>query len=651
MSVEGTWKIRLGKPDEPGLLALSGAQVDLSRLSAAACPLACARIEHERVRERFVLRVPLDPSERLYGLGLSFHGMTLNHRVRHLRADHYGESDNGRTHAPVPFYVSDAGYGVFVDTAENISFYMGGAVRADAADPPPEMDRGRDDDWRCDQDARYVEISFVGKGVDVYLFSGETMRRVVAGFNMLCGGGCLPPKWGLGLWHRVHLRSDEGSVRAELDQFSAHGLHVDVLGLEPGWQSNSYPCSLVWDRARGPDPASFVRELRDQGTRVNLWENMYVARSSPLYQAIRPLSGSHTVWGGLVPDVTLNAAREMLTRHHEENRAGVSGYKIDECDGYDEWLWPDHARFPSGHSATAIRNVYGVRLQRMLSDMFRRTGERTYGLVRATNAGGAGLPFCIYNDCYDFRQFLTGLATAGFSGVLWVPEVRDADTAEEWVRRFQLSALSPMLMLNAWSSGAKPWKFPEAEALVAEAIRFRRALIPCLYDAFHRYRAEGIPPFRPLVMDSGADEARRLGLDAVVDQFMIGESLMAAPMLPGQAERAVILPGGAWYDFYTGQAVEGERITVRCPLDRIPLYVKEGGMIPLMQEDGSLLVRCYGPRGACTVYDDDGETDVDERARSALIDMAFERAGDEVRGRYKIRESGWQPGYTAVRFA
>ena len=118
--MNNVWKLCLGTPDPlSSLLALSGATLDPSRLSGGACPLAAARIETERVRDRFVLRIPLSAGERLYGLGLSFEKMRVDYAARHLRCDHYAGRDTGRTHAPVPFYVSDAGYGVFVDTARS----------------------------------------------------------------------------------------------------------------------------------------------------------------------------------------------------------------------------------------------------------------------------------------------------------------------------------------------------------------------------------------------------------------------------------------------------------------------------------------------------------------------------------------------------
>src|SRR5690606_16216998 len=134
-------------------------------------------------------------------------------------------------------------------------------------------------------------------------------------------------------------------VLDEVDQFAQHDYPLDVIGLEPGWQSASYPGTFIWDSTRFPDPAAFMSEMDRRGIEVNLWINPYVAPSSPLYAEVKPLSGSHTVWTGIVPDVTLpgvrHAYRNLFEREHL--RIGVSGYKIDEVDGYDRWLWPDHA--------------------------------------------------------------------------------------------------------------------------------------------------------------------------------------------------------------------------------------------------------------------------------------------------------------------
>ena len=147
---------------------------------------------------------------------------------------------------------------------------------------------------------------------------------------------------------------------------------------------------------------------------------------------IKPYSGSHMVWNGLVPDFTMPQAQKIYADQHKEKHIdiGISGYKIDECDGYDNWLFPDHAKFPSGRNAAAVRSTLGILAQKTIYEEYKEQNKRTYGLVRASAAGSQMMPFCIYNDCYSFEQYLTGLASSSFCGALWVPEVRDADTAE-----------------------------------------------------------------------------------------------------------------------------------------------------------------------------------------------------------------------------
>ena len=98
-----------------------------------------------------------------------------------------------------------------------------------------------------------------------------------------------------------------------------------------------------------------------------------------------PLTGSHTVWGGVVADLTLPEAQKIRLAQMEKDQVnlGISGYKIDECDGYDRWLWPDVAKFPSGNSAEQLRQTYGLLLQKMTTDLYRQKNSRTFGLVRA----------------------------------------------------------------------------------------------------------------------------------------------------------------------------------------------------------------------------------------------------------------------------
>ena len=104
------------------------------------------------------------------------------------------------------------------------------------------------------------------------------------------------------------------------------------------------------------------------------------------------------------------------------------------------------------------------------------------------------MAYILYNDRYDFQEYVTGLCSCGAAGVLWCPEVRSAQTADEWIRRFQLLGISPMLLLNAWANDATPWMFPEAEQAIRDVLALRQSLMPYLYSAFAKYHFDGIAP-------------------------------------------------------------------------------------------------------------------------------------------------------------
>ena len=264
--------------------------------------------------------------------------------------------------------------------------------------------------------------------------------------------------------------------------------------------------------------------------------------------------------------------------------------------------------------------------------MYRSENKRTYGLVRAANAGISSYPFVLYNDYYNNRDLITALINSSFIGVLWTPEVRSSNNSEDWIRRIQSVCFSPIAMLDAWASKKNPWSFPEVYDMVKKIVNLRMRLIPYIYTAFADYSFYGTPPVRAMNLEEGysaettiirgkLDDTKNPYNEAikreVKDQFMIGDNLLVAPLFEGEKERKIILPQGKWYDFYTGEfAGDGEIITVKPELDKIPVYVKDGGIIPLWPEltciDGGkhpLEIRHYGTKTGCyELYDDDGET-------------------------------------------
>lgn len=670
----GVWKGVVGTPESYSLLQVADVTPKMegfSRLPEVTLPAFASEIKGNIQDGQTALRIPLQRKEQLYGFGLNFQTVHQRGKILNLHVDHYGGKDNGRTHAPVPFYVSSQGYGVLINSARYITVYAGSGALKDSPNAPVAKDRNTDKSWSSRPYSDAVSILVPAPGTEIYLFAGPAPMDVVRRYNLFCGGGTLPPRWGLGFTQRTQKLYTADQVKQEADEFERQGYPLDFIGLEPGWQSKAYPCTFEWDATRYPDPSGFVKDMLGKGVRINLWTNPYVSPDSKLYKDMYPVSGSHTVWCGIVPDLAGEKARSLwkdkLNKEHVG--IGVSGYKVDEVDGYDFYLWPDVATFPSGVSAEQMRQTYGLWVQRTTAELYKARNQRTFGLVRASNAGASSMPYVIYNDYYSHPDFITALINSGYCGVLWTPEVRSSKSAEDWLRRFQSVVFSPMAMINAWSSGTKPWTFPEVAEQVKEYALLRMQMMPYWYTEFARYHFDGIPPFRGMSLEAGFNpdaavttELKEKSLEdnpyleavtkEIKDQYMAGEYLLVAPLFEGQTERKVVLPRGDWYDFYTGAYVgNGETITVTPGLDRIPVYVKDGAIIPMMEpmlhapKPGvkvNLEIRHYGKaNGSYRLYDDDGETFDYEKGAYAWRDISVVRQKNgKLKGTISKTEKG-----------
>ena len=678
----GVWIMSVGTPEKVNLLSelhITPKVDAIQRMGEADLPISEQDITAELVDGKTYIRFPLEKDEKIFGLGLNFKTVEQRGRIMRLHVDHYGGTDDGRTHAPVPFFVSSRGYGALINSARYIDVWCGTSVRKDSKNPPVVRDRNTDKQWAAQPYSDNLEFLVPAEGVEIVLFGGPTMLDVVRRFNLYNGGGVLPPKWGLGFWHRVPTLFSDKEVNEEVAEFEKRGFPLSVIGLEPGWMSRSYPCTYEWDATRFPDPEGFVKGLNDKHIKTNVWINPYVSPDGELYEKIEPYTGSHTVWCGIVPDYSLPETKKIMTDHFKKHQLdkGVSGYKMDENDGFDSWLWPDVAKFPSGNSAEQLRQIYGSLMQDVTTQMYRSANKRTYGLVRAANAGTTSYPYVIYNDYYNHRDFITALINSSFIGILWTPEVRSSGNAEEWLRRMQTVCFSPLAMLNAWADGTKPWSFPEVEKAVQEVASLRTQLIPYLYTAFADYAFYGTPPVRAMNLEPGyqaktTDEQGELDATKnpyamavrreVKDQFMVGPSLLVAPLFAGEEERQVVLPQGKWYDFYTGKYVgEGEVITVKPGLDKIPVYVKDGGIIPLWPkltkvdtEKHPIEIRYYGKKPSIyELYDDDGETYDYERGEYLRISIEVKVDSEgKKKGEVRVPEgqSTWSYGDFSFKY-
>ncbi|MDB4582302.1 DUF5110 domain-containing protein [Draconibacterium sp.] len=635
----GVWETEVNQPEDFNLLLAANKaprSETLNKKTTQDFPIPTDEIKAFTKNGKTYLRFPLEREEQIYGFGLNFKTVQQRGRIMRLHMDHYGGKDDGRTHAPVPFYVSSKGYGVLINAARYIDVYIGTSVRTDTKNPPKIYDRNAKDGWTAQPYSNNLEIVVPANGVELVLFSGENMLDVVQRFNLYCGGGVLPPKWGLGFWQRTPTLYNTEDIQNEINGFVENNFPIDVVGLEPGWHSKSYPCTFEWDKTRYPNPAEFSEKMSQQGIHLNLWMNPYISPEGILYDKLLPYSGSHTVWNGIVPDYTLDEPRKIMQEHFKKYQLdiGVSGFKMDEVDGYDRWLWPDVATFPSGLDAEQMRQTYGTQMMTLTDEIYREKNERTYGLIRAANAGSVSYPYVIYNDYYNHKDFITALINSGNCGVLWTPEVRASRSGEEWLRRMQTTCFSPMAMVNAWASGTKPWSYPDVYTQCQEVAFLRMQMLPYLYSTFADYYFNGTPPFRGMNLEPGfeakanvqegkLDETKNPYAEAlkkeIKDQYMMGEFLLVAPLFNMDEGRKVILPKGNWYDFYTGEYVgNGEITEIENGFEQIPLFVKDGGIIPMMpairqtsdwKENTPLEIRVYGKvPGSFILYDDDGET-------------------------------------------
>lgn len=617
----GVWQANVGKRDRPTLTEASESKPksdQLRSMPVGNLPFEFNTIELSSNKDYSTVQIPLQPGEKIFGLGLQMSGCDRRGGVYHLQVDHYA-SGHDRLHAPTPMYISSLGYAVFLNTTRPVDVYVGVGNRLSDPKIPRFRDRNSDPKWDAQPDSGKVEASVRGAGLEVLVMAGPTAMDALRRYNLYCGGGAMPPKWALGFWHRTRSLATADEVTGEVAEFYKRGFPIDVLGLEPGWQSRSYPGTMEWSPKRFPNPSQFIAEMSKQGVHVNLLENPYVAPGSRLFDQLEGRFGTHTVWLGAAPDIKDPKAAAIVRSFHRQNHlnVGVSGYKIDEVDGFDVWLWPDHATFPSGPSGLQMRQIYGLLWQKELDRMFREKGQRTFGLVRGSNGAASRFPFAIYSDTYDHRQYVTALTNSSLAGVLWCAEIRSADSPEEWARRMQSACLSPIAQLNAWDSGKKPWSFPSVEKIVRETMLLRESLVPYMYTAFSQFCREGIPPLRPMCLVDGGVET---------DQYMLGDDLLAAPMFTGEISRTVRLPKGPWYDYQSGRYMgDGQTIRITPVLQDIPLFVRGGRAIPTLPAATGIdsvppsapyQLRCYGMapwRGQ--LYEDDGSTYAYEKGK------------------------------------
>jgi alpha-D-xyloside xylohydrolase len=641
----GIWKVRYGTPEahlpsqfkeQPLLKALQA----LPRANVP--PYGAKDIRFGKMNGGVLVEMTVDTTERFYGFGLQTNAFEQRYMRREPRISAWTLGNVGYGHAAMPFYISSKGYGVLVNTARHTTFYMASKGKLDERAKRGEGTQNAEKILLNTVDIygkRYtlsndVSIYVNGtEGVELYFFAGPQMKEVMQRYNLFSGGGALPPLWGLGFSYRAKATFNEAQVMELAAYFREKNIPCDMLGLEPGWQTRSYSCSFEWNKANFPTPEKFISNINDKGFKLNLWEHAYTHPLSPLFDSIAPHAGNYTVWSGAVPDFVSPEAQRIFGSYHEEQfvKKGVAAFKLDESDAANhelsqrEWSIPDIAQFPSGVDGVQMKQLFGHLYNRTMLRLYQKQNQRTLFDVRSSFLFASPYNTALYSDMYSHADFVRMIVNSGFAGVNWSPEVRETNNDADLIRRLQSSLLSAHMVVNGWYLDLPPWLqynieknshrelLPNAKALEEKAralINLRMSLLPYLYAAFAKYRYEGVPPFRALVMDYPEDK----NVWRVQDEYMMGESLLCAPFIDSSSTREVYFPEGDWIHFNTGKKYTGGKTyTITLSLDEVPLFVKNNTILPLakpvafvtLQTVFSVSCRVYGkPEAAFPLFED-----------------------------------------------
>ncbi|MGW0500666.1 glycoside hydrolase family 31 protein [Streptomyces sp. NPDC003007] len=582
---------------------------------------------------RWMQRSEVGADARFFGLGGRTAGPRLPDGTYRL-----WNTDPGRSVAPGddPLYITMPVQVVVSDGGTHLAFHD------NAWDGTVTLRAGEEGSGSGHDRAGTSELRMDGGPLRCWVMVG-TPARVLLAWASLTGAPALPPAWALGHHHARWGFGSEQEVRRIVAGYAEHGLPLDAVHLDID-HLDAHQVFTV-DQNRFPKLPVLAEELRRDGIRlVSIVDPAVKALpGNAVYDGgvaeeafVRDASGEvveGVAWPGEVvfPDFTHARVREWWGGLYAERLAqGFSGFWHDlneptSFTAFGESTLPRSARHcleGRGGDHREAHNVYALCMARAGFEGLRRLApqERPFLFSRSGWAGmqryGGTWSGDVATGWAGLRASLSLVLGLGLCGVPYSgPDVGgfDGDPSPElYLRWFQLGAYLPLFRTHAGLRAGRrePWEFGgEVLEHARVALVERRRLLPYFMTLAHLARRTGAPYVRPLWW--GAPEER--ALRDCEDAFLLGDSLLVAPVLdPGAERRAVRLPRGRWYDTATGQAYEGPgQVLVDAPLSRIPVFARAGAVIPVRGEDGGLELEVWAPArgrtGGGLVVPDGGE--------------------------------------------
>ena len=564
-------------------------------------------------------QLDLDIGEHVYGFGERFTPFVKNGQV----VDCWNEDGGTCTeiaYKNIPFYVTDRGYGVLVNSSDAVSFEVASEM------------------------VTRVQFSVPGEKLDFMVVGGDDMADVLRNYTALAGRPALPPRWSFGLWLTSSFTTsyDEATVLSMVDGMLARGIPLSVFHFDCYWMRENEWCGFVWDKAVFPDIRGLIAKLHERGLRVSVWINPYIGQKTPTFR--EAMDGGYLlntpdgdVWqtdlwqaGMGIVDFTNPAAwawyQSKLRTLLED---GVDCFKTD----FGERI-PTDVRYFDGSDPVKMHNYYSYLYNKCVFELLeaeRGVGEACL-FARSATVGGQKFPVHWGGDCnsnylsmHESLRAGLSLALSGFG--FWSHDISGFEgtaPADVYKRWSAFGLLSTHSRLHGSGSYRVPWLFgEEAVDVLRKFAKLKESLMPYLWAEAVETHRTGVPMLRPMVLAYPGD---RICAD-LDTQYMLGSSLLVAPVFTESGDVEYYLPAGRWTGLLDGRELPGGRF-VREMHDffSLPLFVKENTLFPMRDEDGALTVRAYalGDAAACTVYDDRGD---------AECIVTADRAGKTVRFR------------------
>ena len=568
-------------------------------------------------------QLALGVGELVYGLGERFGPLVKNGQVVDIwNAD--GGTSSEQAYKNIPFYLTNRGYGVFVDHPGHVSYEVGSET------------------------VERVQFSVPGESLQYYIVNGPTPKRILERYTALTGRPASVPAWSYGLWLSTSFTTsyDEATVTSFIDGMAERDLPLSVFHFDCFWMREFNWCDFEWDPRTFPDPDGMLRRLHEKDLRVCVWINPYIGQRSPLFAEaaaagylVRRPNGDVWQWDlwqagmGLVDFTNPDATRWYQDKLRGLIAQGVDCFKTD----FGERI-PLQVDYFDGSSPERMHNLYTQLYNEAVFAVLRE--ERGDGdavvFARSATAGGQTMPVHWGGDntsSYEsMAETLRGGLSLAFSGFgFWSHDIGgfegtpDAGVFKRWTAFGLLSSHS---RLHGSDSVRVPWAFDEEAVEVTRLFtKLKLRLMPYLFAAGHEAHSTGTPVMRPMQLEFPGDPA----VDHLDRQYMLGADLLVAPVFSA-SEVEFYLPDGTWTEYFSGRTVAGGRWRRETHgFDSIPLYVREGAVLPLGARDdrpdhdyreGLTLAVYPGPDGTrdVTVVTPDGE----------VAEYAVTRAGDRL---------------------